>query len=380
MAGQIIARGRNIWMVRTFMGYDAAGKRAYQNKTIHGTKKDAESYLSESLRQRDLLGTEYAALRTYMRELFSDLLTDYAVNEKGLKWAEQKVNLHLKKAFGDLQVRHLTTTMIRDYTRQRQKGGAANATINRELALLKRALNLGRKHTPAKVARVPHIPMLEENNVRKGFFEHDEYMRLLDALPAVYRPILTFGYYTGCRRGEILALTWDQVDLKERIARLDPGTTKNDQPRILPLTAELTVVLSEQKAQRDSDYPECDFVFADCGTQIRSFRGSWETSCFEAGLWVGDEKTGKPTRLFHDLRRTGVRNLIRAGVPERVAMVISGHKTRSVFDRYNIVSESDLRDAAGRLDSYIAQRSSMIDSKTKDSHTIRTPKRSLGNK
>ena len=137
------------------------------------------------------------------------------------------------------------------------------------------------------------------------------------------------------------------------------------------MTAELRSVLAEQKTLRDRDYPACQDVFFEDGRRISNFRGNWEPACFEAGLWTGDRETGKPTRLFHDLRRTGVRNLIRAGVPERVAMAISGHKTRSVFDRYNIVSESDLREAAGKLDSYLSQRyESERDSES--SHTIRT--------
>jgi integrase len=356
------------------MGYDGSGKRIYQNKTIHGTKKDAEGYLAESIRQRDLMGTESAAQRTLMRELFTDLLTDYSVNNKGLKWAEQKVNLHLQDAFGKLQVRRLTTTAIQDYILKRQQAGAANATINRELALLKRSLNLGRKHSPPKVGRVPHVPMLEENNVRKGFFEHDEFLRLRETIPSEYRPVLTFAYYTGCRRGEIFSLRWNQVDLKDGIVRLDPGTTKNDEPRVIPMTAEVRAALVTQKALRDETYPSCQHVFFYNGDPIAGFRGSWETSCFQSGLWTGDLETGKPTRLFHDLRRTGVRNLIRAGVPERVAMAISGHKTRSVFDRYNIVSEADLREAAGKLDSYLTRKAegALVAPDLASSHTIRT--------
>jgi len=371
MAGQIISRGRGVWLVRLFMGYDGAAKRVYQNKTIHGTKKDAESYLADAIRQRDLTGTDSAAQRTLMRELFTDLVADYRVNNKGVKWAEQKIRLHLEPAFGETSVRKLTTTLVRQYVHERQKSEAANATINRELAVLKRALNLGRRHTPPKVARLIYVPMLEENNVRKGFFEHGEFLRLRSLLPPVYRPVLTFAYYTGCRRGEILSLLWNQVDLEEGIVRLDPGTTKNDEPRVVPMTAELRSVLAEQKRLRDRDYPACQYVFFEDGKRISNFRGNWEPACFEAGLWTGDQKTGKPTRLFHDLRRTGVRNLIRAGVPERVAMAISGHKTRSVFDRYNIVSESDLREAAGKLDSYLNQRYESGQD-PKSSHTIRT--------
>lgn len=356
MAGQIIPRGRNVWLVRVFMGRDGCGKRIYESKTIHGNKNDAQTYLNESLRSRDLAGTEAASKRTLVSELLDAVVADYKINGKDQAWVERKVRLHLAPAFGSLQCRRLTTTLIQKYIVERQEAGARNATINRELAVLKRAFNLGRKHTPPKVSRVPHIPMLEENNVRKGFFEHEDFLRLRDVLPEEIRPILTFAYYTGCRKGEILGLHWGQVDLNERVVRLDPGTTKNDEPRLIPLTEALFSTLVEQKAKRDRLHPTCEYVFFREGERILDFRGAWDQACFDAKLWIGDEKTGKPSRLFHDLRRSGVRNLVRAGVPERIAMAISGHKTRSVFDRYNIVSESDLKAAARKLDAFLGSR------------------------
>ncbi len=121
---------------------------------------------------------------------------------------------------------------------------------------------------------------------------------------------------------------------------------------MLPLAPELYEVLAMQKAIRDEKYPGCPWVFFRDGKPILDLRGAWETACAAAGLVDG---AGKPTRLFHDLRRTGVRNLIRAGVPERVAMLISGHRSRSVFERYNIVSERDLHEAAHRLGRYIEE-------------------------
>jgi integrase len=217
---------------------------------------------------------------------------------------------------------------------------ACNATINRELALLKHAFYLGWRSTPRKVASVPYIPMLEERNVRKGFFEHHQFLALRSALPEYLRPPLTFAYYTGCRRSEILGLEWSQVDLAERVVRLEPGTTKNDEARNLPLTTELYEVLSMQRSIRDTKFPACPWVFfSESGGKIGRFQRSWRTACKAAALAPAK---GEPDRLFHDLRRSGVRNLIRAGVPESVAMRISGHKTRSVFERYNIVSERDL--------------------------------------
>jgi integrase len=172
------------------------------------------------------------------------------------------------------------------------------------------------------------------------------------ALPEEIRPVITFAYYTGCRKGEILTLQWPEVDLSERVVRLEPGETKNDEARTIPLAPELYEVLAIQKETRDQYFQKSPWVFSRAGERIREFRGAWEAACKAAGLVKAD---GGPAKLFHDLRRTGVRNLIRAGVPERVAIMISGHKTRAVFDRYNIVSESDL-EAARRLGVYLAEK------------------------
>ncbi len=371
MPGQIIFRSRSTWLVRVYLGCDGSGKRVYENKTIHGNKKDAEAYLNEALRRRDMGGMEAVAQRTAVNELLDDLLVDYRTNGKDYDWAERKVRLHVRPIFGAMQVRKLTTSDIREFIDKRQSEDAANATINRELALLKRALNLGRKHTPPKISRVPHIPMLEENNVRKGFFEHAEYLKMKQALPKDLRPLLVFAYHTGCRKGEILTLRWEQVDLSERLVRLHPGATKNDEPRVIPIAGELYKMLQAQRRLRDGEFPDCEFVFSRAGVPIRNFRKAWDQACIEAKLV---DSFGAASRMFHDLRRTGVRNLIRAGVPEKTAMAISGHKTRSVFDRYNIVSEGDLKDAAVKLAAYLKAKSEPTHRRRqgKVSHTIRT--------
>ncbi len=353
MPGQIIARGKSTWLVRVFQGRDVkTGKRAYQNKTIRGTKKDAEAFLTATLRERDL-GHVAAPSKITVGELLDSVLRDYKVNGKGYAWAEGVIRVRLTPFFGHLPARKVDTDLIQRYIEARQEAGDANATTNRALALLRRGFNLAAKATPPKVARVPRIPFLKEHNVRKGFFEPEEYCRMREALPPEIRPVMTFAYYTGCRRAEILSLQWGQVDLAERVVRLEPGTTKNDQARTIPLTGELHDTLVMQKAIRDQQWPKCPWVFFRAGEPLRDFRDAWEAAARAARL---TDEGGKPTKLFHDLRRTGVRNLIRAGVPERVAMAISGHKTRSVFDRYNIVSESDLKDATRRLDEYLSKK------------------------
>lgn len=363
MAGQIIKRGERKFVVRVYAGTDhQTGKRRYVNKTVNGNKKDAETALNAMLRERDL-GHLEAPSRVTMGDLFDDILRDYRINGKRLDWCEIVVEKHLRPFFGGMKASKLTTDAIERYVEHRHAEGVQNGTINREFTILRRSLNLGMQASPPKVARAPKIPRLKEAAPRAGFFEHVEYQAMLRELPEHLRPVLTFAYYTGCRRGEILALRWEQVDLVEAIVRLDPGTTKNDEARVIPLAKPLLDSLKMQRETRDQLHPESPWVFSRFGDQIRDFRGAWHEAAKRAAdkerldsvpsLW--DREAKKPAKLFHDLRRTGVRNLVRAGVPERVAMAISGHKTRSVFDRYNIVSERDIKDAARMLFSYLSR-------------------------
>jgi integrase len=152
------------------------------------------------------------------------------------------------------------------------------------------------------------------------------------------RAIFEVGYNFGWRIGELTNLRVRQIDLSSRTVSLDPFTTKNDEARTAVMTGLVYALLQQCIAGKQRD----QFVFTrPNGKRVGDFRGTWAKVCKEAGV---------EGLLFHDLRRTAVRNMVRSGIPERVAMIISGHKTRSVFDRYHIVSDSDLREAAIKLD------------------------------
>lgn len=336
-------RGKGPWWIQ--YSYDGNVRRESSRSQ---RKTDAVRLLQK--RQSEAASGKLMPRRgVLVSEILDDAMEAFRDQSRSIEWA-QIVDNHLRSFFGDLQASRVGTAQIKGYVSHRRTKGIANSTINRELARLRRAYNLALSAEPPKVQRVPTIRALREPPPRTGFFNFEEFSQLRQALPEEIRPVITFAYNTGCRLGEILSLRWDQVDLDGKVVRLEAGETKNDRARNLPLFGDVLSVLEFQKQVRDQNYAACPWVFFRLGKQIKSFRGAWETACRECGLW--DDERDKPRFIFHDLRRTGVRNLVRAGVPDKVAMDISGHRSRAVFDRYYVVSDADLRDAMEKLDRY----------------------------
>lgn len=335
--GSLYRRGQTWWIKYSVNG------RPTRESSGSKVRKVAETMLrirEGDIAQGKVPGVNFS--KVTFEELAADIKRDYELNRKrSLYSIERAIKLHLRPFFGYLLVPQITSTKIAEFISFRKEQGASNATVNRELACLKRMMNLGAKQTPPKVDRVPHFPMLRENNTRKGFFEAAEFAQFREALPEYLRGFVTFAYKTGCRKGEISNLTWDRIDREKGVVRLEAGETKSGQGRTFFLDEELKGIISKLFAGRQLG---CPYVFSHNGHPIGDIRKSWRNALKETGI---------SEKLFHDLRRTAVRNMVRAGIPERVSMMISGHKTRSVFDRYNIVSDEDLRVAAARQEEYL---------------------------
>jgi integrase len=237
----------------------------------------------------------------------------------------------------------ITEDRITAYITCRLKEGAENGTINRELTALKRMFRLALR--ARRVSGVPVIDMLAEATSRAGFFEPEVFNAVEGELPDDVRPVARTAYITGWRvASEILSRQWKHIDLNAGFIRLEPGETKNGEGRMFPFTPELRTLL-EQQRERTTAIEKATgriipWVFHRRGERIASFPKVWKKACAAAGV---------PERIPHDLRRTAVRNLERAGVPRGDAMKLVGHKTESIYRRYAIADEGSLRAAVEKL-------------------------------
>jgi integrase len=269
---------------------------------------------------------------------------DGAENINGLKQLDDFFNYGESNQGPPLM--QITTETSREFARKRQADGVGTAMVNRSLACLRRMLRIANED--GRIQHVPKIRFLKEPPPRKGFLELEKFNELLALLPTHLQPLILLLYYCGLRVDEARQIEWTQVDLDARLIRLEQEQTKTDEARTVPLPAQLVMMLREVK-------PKTGKVFSDT-----NLRNEWQKACAACGL--GTRTLIEPEKedghawykytglLVHDLRRSAVRNLVNAGVPERVAMSISGHKTRAVFDRYHIVSTDDVTNAMRRLE------------------------------
>jgi integrase len=315
-----------------------------------------------------------AQRRIKVSELLDALEADYKLRGKGTPQFKSHL-AHIRKHFGDMRAVEVTAALVDRYIETRLADGARPASVNRSTQVFGQALKLAVERNQLNSA--PNLRHLPERNARTGFFAERELRTVVENLPDYLQDFALFGFLCGWRSGEIKSLVWE--DLDGECIRLRGENSKNGEGRVIVLEGELGDLMERRKVARTVQTPTgpvlSRYIFHNDGEPIVDFRKAWARACCMTGVgkmvcptcqeavdakrncakcsktWKYEELkyVGK---IFHDLRRTSVRNMIRAGVSEKVAMTVSGHKTHSMLSRYNIVSETDMRQALQRTEEY----------------------------
>ena len=329
--------------------YDFSGR---QVRVSTGTKVRARAaaFLRNLLTERDKgLSTSVDARKLTYADLRKGLLDDYESEEHksypvGLNELDEYFKFSATNP-GPLAV-NITKATSLDFAKKRKENGVGNATINRSLSCLRRMLSIAKEDS--LIGSVPKVKLRPEPPARKGFLEREKFAELLSLLPSHLHPLIIFLYTSGVRLGEALQIVWSQVDLNRRLITLEGEQTKNSEPRIVPLSSHLVMLLKELNG--DDDTQVFDAV---------NLRVEWQRACVLCELGTREQIKPEDGHVWykyrglriHDLRRSAIRNFVRTGTTESVTMKISGHKTADVFRRYNITSVTDVQDAMQKLES-----------------------------
>lgn len=273
------------------------------------------------------------------RGSFAALLEAVEINQtiKGrasLEDTKRRIEKHLSPILGHLPAGKVTANTIEAYVLERQKEKAANASINRELAIINRAFVLGIR--AGSVSSKPYIEMLPEDNVRDGFFTPENFRDIMAKASTLLRDVITVAYRTGWRLESVILLEWRNVSLDRRLIGLTAQQTKNRKATAFPLEPfpdlmEVFERLKDEKERLEKEKGKIiPRVFHRGGEPVSSIRKAFEGARKRAGL---------PGRKFHDFRRSAVVNLEDMGFTETEIMDMVGLKTRAMFGRYNITTE-----------------------------------------
>ena len=220
-AGSIYQRG-TIWWVQIYIDGKAIIK---SSKSIK--KADAVKLRNRLLAKKDQGELNGGAANTVIiDELIDDILKSDVKKTTRYIWGKV-IAKSIRPFFGKLKAQRLSTDHMERYREDRKASGVSDATVNRELSVLRTAFHNARKRTPPKVIAVPYFPMVQETTIRKGFLTDGQYANLRDALPDDLKALFVTAYLTGIRKGELLSVQWSQVDFDAKLITLEHGETKN---------------------------------------------------------------------------------------------------------------------------------------------------------
>jgi integrase len=364
--GAIYLRGEIYWCRYSLRG------RQYRESTDHTDPEKARKFLRNRLKE---VGADELGLATFIQPRSRNLsvrhLLDMLKNDLQLRG---KLNAQYRctidraaDEFGNILALSLDANHIDTFIKEQLEAGYANATINRITGIVERAYNLAVEKKTFPKAMIPYFTHLSEaENVRQGFVTKDEFLRVHAKLPDDLQDFAMFAFSTGWRKGEISKMDWSNVQDNDTFIRMRPDQCKNRDGHSVPVVGEIAAIIERRRKARTvskrktTTLARLVFHRGD-GSPVLDFRKAWSKACESAGL---------PNLLFHDLRRSAVTALVNSGVPQLVAMGISGHKTPSMFKRYNIKIESEQVRALEAVETYHKQKMAEAEARKQGANVV----------
>ena len=347
-------------------------------EATEGNRREAERFLKHRLGElaaeqhggRPFVGPQQE--RVTVGELLDGLERDYKLRDKWNVKVES-VMKPLRARFGTWRAVDFTSDVIGKYIAELREHEYANSSINHRAQILRQAFKVAVRNK--QLSQQPFIPRLSEvGNERTGFFETADFEAVCGKLPEYLRDFARFAFLTGWRKGSIESLRWS--DVADDVIYLRAENSKSRKAETMPLFGKVADLIERRRAAailkgENGESRFAEFVFHRDGEPVGDFRKAWASACVAAGLGKmvcpkceaesadkACEACKTPTRytgkIFHDFRRTASRNMIAAGVPQAVAMKITGHRTDSMFRRYAIVDEEQKREALAKTQEYLA--------------------------
>ena len=312
--------------------------------------KDAEGKRRSQKREKRIFDVKQDTTLT-----FNDLAKWYLELENVKALTSYRVaGIRLSKfnsKFGNTLLSELKKTALEGFQANLKNEGSSHAYIDNIVTqahvMVKAAYSNDMvSHDALKPFIVTKQILKKNSNARNRILTYDEFKKLTEVALDHLKGIITMGYYTGMRKGEILGLTWDRVDLEKREIRLEAMDTKTGDPRTCPIGKELLEVLQGLPSRLKNPY-----VFIYNGDPVKDIKKSLQGACKLAGIPYGRKKKNGLT--FHDIRHTFNTCARKAGIAEPVIMAITGHETREMFDRYNKIDTQDIRQAMERIETFL---------------------------
>ena len=360
----VMANGKVYWQARWYRG----GKE-YRSKAIPSKQEARDIYTKQKAEAREpayfpALYQAKQAERVTVADLLALVVADYRrQGRKRISDALEMQRFWVGLA-GDRKATTITGSQLTAWADEWIQDGYANSTANRRIEKLLRGYALAKEADLPLLLTGPKWKKLKENPARSGWMEWATFAQIREALPAHARVPVTLAFWTGMRMGEITQLRRAQVtfdDQKQGMAlTLGGDQTKTSQARTIVWTGDLYETLTAWEQETARTFPFCRWLCHRSGKPLGTIDTAWKSACIKLGLATGTWRIGYwigyRGPLLHDFRRTAVRNLDRAGVSRDIAKKITGHKTDSMYTRYNIVSEEDLNHAGAKVVSYLTGR------------------------